>query len=46
MEYLSIHEMSKKWSIKERKLTAFCRDNRIAGAEKEWKGMYDSKRCN
>lgn len=39
MEYLSIHEMSKKWSIKERKLTAFCRDSRISGAKKigkEW----------
>ena len=39
MEYLSIHEMSKKWSIKERKLTAFCIGNRIAGAKKygkEW----------
>ena len=39
MEYLSIREMSKKWNVKERKLTAFCRDNRIAGARKigkEW----------
>ena len=39
MEYLSIHDMSKKWNVKERKLTAFCRDNRIAGARKigkEW----------
>ena len=39
MEYLSIHDMSKKWNIKERKLTAFCRNNRIDGAKKigkEW----------
>ena len=39
MEYLSVHDMSEKWNIKERKLTAFCRDNRIAGAKKigkEW----------
>jgi len=39
MEYLSIHDMSKNWNIKERKLTALCRDNRIAGAKKfgkEW----------
>lgn len=34
MEYLSIHEISKKWNIKERKITAFCRENRIAGARK------------
>ena len=39
MEYLSIHDMSNKWNMKERKLTAFCRDNRIPGARKigkEW----------
>lgn len=39
MEYLSIHEMSQKWNMKERKLTALCRDDRIAGARKigkEW----------
>ena len=39
MEYLSVHDMSKKWNIKERHLTAYCRDNRIAGARKigkEW----------
>ena len=34
MEYISIHDMSNKWNIKERKLTALCRDNRIAGARK------------
>ena len=37
MEYISIHEMSNRWKIKERKLTAFCRDNRIAGARKKGK---------
>ena len=45
MEYLSIHEMSKKWNIKERKLTAFCRDGRIDGAKKigkEWMIPSDS----
>lgn len=34
MEYISIHDISKKWNMKERKITAFCRDNRIAGARK------------
>lgn len=39
MEYLSIREMSKKWNMKERKITALCRDERIPGARKigkEW----------
>ncbi len=39
MEYLSVHDMSEKWNMKERKLTSLCRDNRIAGARKigkEW----------
>ena len=39
MEYLSIHDMSKKWNIKERKLTSLCREDRISGARKlgkEW----------
>ena len=39
MEYKSVHEMSNKWNIKERKLTALCREERIAGARKigkEW----------
>ena len=39
MEYLSIHEISKKWKMKERKVTALCRDDRIPGARKvgkEW----------
>lgn len=39
MEYISIREISKKWDMKERKVTAFCRDGRIAGARKvgkEW----------
>ena len=34
MEYLSIHDMSNKWNMKERKLTSLCRDNRISGARK------------
>ena len=34
MEYISIHEISKKWNMKERKVTALCRDGRIAGARK------------
>ncbi len=45
MEYLSIHDMSEKWNIKERKLTSLCRDNRIAGARKngkEWMIPSDS----
>lgn len=39
MEYLSIHEISKKWDMKERKITAYARENRIPGARKigkEW----------
>jgi galactokinase/galacturonokinase len=38
MEYISIREISKKWNMKERKVTAFCRDGRIAGARKNGKG--------
>lgn len=34
MEYISIHDISTKWNMKERKVTAFCRDGRIAGAKK------------
>ena len=34
MEYISIHDISKKWHMKERKVTGLCRDNRIAGARK------------
>ena len=34
MEYISIHEISKKWHMKERKVTTLCRDNRIAGVRK------------
>ena len=34
MEYISIHDISKQWNMKERKVTAFCRDGRIAGARK------------
>ena len=39
MEYVSIHDISQKWQMKERKVTAFCREGRIAGARKvggEW----------
>lgn len=45
MEYLTIHEMSKKWNMKERKITALCREERIAGARKigkEWMIPNDS----
>lgn len=34
MEYISIHEISEKWKMKERKVTAFCREDRIPGAKK------------
>ena len=34
MEYISIKEISVKWQMKERKVTALCRENRIAGARK------------
>ena len=34
MEYISIHDISAKWNMKERKVTAFCREGRIAGARK------------
>ncbi len=34
MEYISIHDISTKWNMKERKVTAFCREGRIAGAKK------------
>lgn len=39
MKYLSIHEMSEKWNMKERKITALCRDERFPGTckiGKEW----------
>ena len=39
MEYLYVHEISKKWHMKERKITDLCREGRIAGARKvgkEW----------
>ena len=39
MEYLSVHIMSEKWNMKERKLTSLCRESRIAGVRKigkEW----------
>lgn len=34
MEYISIRDISEKWNMKERKVTAFCREGRIAGARK------------
>ena len=39
MEYISVHDISLKWKMKERKITSLCRENRIAGARKiagEW----------
>lgn len=45
MGYLSVRETGKKWNIKERKLTAFCRDNRIVGARKivkKWMILSDA----
>lgn len=39
MEYINVHDISEKWDVKERKVTALCRDGRIAGARKingEW----------
>ena len=35
MEYLSVHEISHKWNMNERRVTALCRDGRIAGVRKE-----------
>ena len=37
MEYKTVHEISEKWKMKERKITDFCREKRIAGARKEGK---------
>lgn len=37
MEFLDVHEISKKWNMKERKITDLCRENRIAGARKNGK---------
>lgn len=34
MEYLSVRDISKKWNMKERKVTSLCRDNRIPGVRK------------
>lgn len=34
MEYLSVHEISKKWNMSERRITALCRNNRIIGVKK------------
>ena len=37
MEYLDVHEAAKLWNMTERRVTALCRDERIAGAKKEGK---------
>ena len=34
MEYLSVREISKKWAMKERKVTSLCRSDRIPGVRK------------
>ena len=34
MEYISVHDISDIWNMKERKVTSLCRDGRIAGARK------------
>lgn len=35
MEYLTVREISQNWNMKERRVTALCRDNRIAGIKKD-----------
>lgn len=35
MEYLTVRQISERWNMKERRVTALCRDNRIAGVKKE-----------
>ena len=37
MEYLTVHDISKKWGMKERKITGLCRNGRIAGVRKNGK---------
>ncbi len=34
MEYLNVHEISKKWNMKERRITSLCRNGRINGVKK------------
>lgn len=34
MEYIDVHQAAKKWEMSERRVTALCRDKRIAGAKK------------
>ena len=34
MEYISVRVISERWGMKERKVTALCRDNRIPGVRK------------
>ena len=40
MEYLNVHEISKKWKMKERKVTDLCRTGRIPGAIKKGKTWF------
>jgi len=35
MEYLSVHEISEKWKMNERRVTSLCRENRISGIKKK-----------
>lgn len=35
MEYMSVHDASEKWNITERRITAYCRQERIPGAYKK-----------
>ncbi len=34
MEYLTVKEMSEKWSVSERRVTKYCTEERIPGAVK------------
>lgn len=33
MQYLTTAEMAKKWNISQRRVSLYCKDGRIAGAE-------------
>lgn len=37
MDYIDVHTLSQQWKMSERKITAFCREKRIAGAVKNGK---------
>lgn len=37
MDYMDVHTAAGKWNLKERRVTALCRDNRIMGAIKQGK---------